>query len=132
MVVTATNQIKQARSGHGVGQFRVVIQGNVVAAYMKIGLLAVMMQVVVNSGAARGNQVLVAGIVPVDEMYRALKAVEVFEHEGRDQVAAVEHNFCAFTVGQMHSPVQVGYMIMTVRENGYAHRCGAERTARAR
>ncbi len=40
--------------------------------------------------AARGDQVLVAGIIPVNQMDISTKSVYVGKHERRDQITAME------------------------------------------
>jgi len=57
---------------------------------------------------------LVAGIVPINEVYRALKCMKVCQHKRRDQIAAVNQQFSAFPVGTTDSTLQIGDMVVAV------------------
>lgn len=95
-------------------QFRVVIQGEAPPSESENTMEAVMLNIGKYVPAARGDEVLIANVVAVDEMHRAVKSVKVVQHERGNQVTAVEEQFCVDLVGTLHSMIQIGYLIVAV------------------
>ena len=81
-------------------------------------------------GASGSNKMLVASVVAINQMHSAMKCMEIFQHKRRDQVTAVNKQFCAFPVGKTDGPLQVGDMVVAVRYNGDKHGSQCAWTAR--
>jgi len=122
MVVTITDKIEMSRTGQLTGECGIVMAGDAQRGQTDGSMMTPMvMQVAKDCAAACSDQMLVADIVAVNKMNRALKSVQIGQHEGRNQIPAVQQQFRPMLIGHLNSPVQVGNVIMTVGENGNAH-----------
>ena len=104
MVMAAADQVKRAGGGEVAGLVRIVADRYAQAAGFETAVGAVVVETREDGGASGGDQVLVAGVVAVDQVDGAVEPVEAGQHERRDQVTAVDEKFGALAVRPADGP----------------------------
>ena len=71
--------------------------------------------------ASRGDKMLVATVVAVNEMDLTVKMIEIRQHKRRNEIAAVYQQFRALLIGQRDRTSEMGDVIVGIGTDGNAH-----------
>jgi hypothetical protein len=121
VVMAVTDKIKAAGTSQVPSQFRIMIAGDAVGVGGESGMGSVVVDIAKGGAASGHDEVLVADVVAVDKVNRALEGMKIGQHEGRDQISAVEQQFGTMVIGQLDGPMQVGNVVVTIGEHCNAH-----------
>lgn len=121
MVMPATDNVEYSAFRQVGGNFRIVMKTDVQAVGRYPAEYPVMVKVVVLAGTARGDKVLIAHVVAVNKVCLTVKALQLREHEWRNQVSTVNEQLRAVAVAELNGPFQVQDLIVTIGKNGNTH-----------
>lgn len=81
MVMAVTNQMKLAGAGEFTGQFRIMVKRDPPAVEVRGAVGSMVMNIGKDLSATGRDEMLVSGIVAVNQMHGSVKGVQVAEHE---------------------------------------------------
>ena len=121
MVVAAADDVETSLAAKAAGEFRIMMKGDASAAGLHSPPYAMMRDSGEFGMTERKDQMQIADVVAVNQMYRSLKVCQFLQHEGRNKIAAVNEKGNCLFIAQGYRGPQVGDVIMGIGKDGYAH-----------